>query len=271
MHTTPAAQAIAGFITEKLRPGRPHPIVVGICGAQGSGKSTACDQLISILRAQGRRAATLPLDDLYLSASDRLRLAATVHPLLKTRGVPGTHDVQLGIEVLQAVRSRRNALAPRFDKSRDDRMPRDSWNDIPGDLDVLLFEGWCVGARPQRSEDLNEPINDLERTYDKGGRWRNYVNERLASDYQDLFSHLDALVLLAAPTFDVVAGWRKQQEHALREQLLAQGLDASRVMSDEQIEAFVQHYERITRHVLKVMPLRADVTIRLDAERQVIR
>jgi D-glycerate 3-kinase len=269
MQTTPAAQAIADFIFAKLPQSAARPIILGICGAQGSGKSTACAQLISILDARGRRAATLQLDDLYLSCQDRLSLAASVHPLLKTRGVPGTHDVQLGIDVLQAVRAGRPITVPRFDKARDDRTPRDNWSEIPADLDVLLFEGWCVGARPQSSADLIEPINDLERAHDADGRWRTYVNDRLASDYQQLFSYLDALVLLAAPTFDVVAGWRKQQEHALREQLSVRGLDASSAMSDEQIDRFVHHYERITRHVLNEMPLRADMTVRLNRDRQI--
>jgi len=271
MQLTPAAQTIAAFVTAKLPKRAVRPMIVGICGAQGSGKSTACAQLISILDAEGRRAATLQLDDLYLSSQDRLSLATSVHPLLKTRGVPGTHDVRLGIDVLQAVRESRPVSVPRFDKARDDRAPREGWSEIPADLDVLLFEGWCVGARPQSSADLIEPINDLERVQDTDGRWRTYVNDRLASDYQQLFSYLDALVLLAAPTFDVVAGWRKQQEHALREQLLSRAVDASGVMSDEQIDRFVQHYERITRHILNEMPLRADLTVRLDAERRVLR
>lgn len=270
MHYTPAAQAIARFITEELPQGTRRPIILGICGAQGSGKSTACAQVISILNARGRSAATLQLDDLYLSAQDRLLLAANVHPLLKTRGVPGTHDVQIGLEALQALRDGRSACVPRFDKARDDRLPRESWHEIPANVDVLLFEGWCIGACPQTAAELVEPINDLERSYDPDGRWRSYVNNRLASEYQTLFSHLDALVLLAAPAFDVVAGWRKQQEHALREQLLSRGLDASRVMSDEQIDRFVQHYERITRHVLREMPLRANLTVQLDAERRVL-
>ncbi|HEU4653491.1 MAG TPA: hypothetical protein VFS47_05860 [Steroidobacteraceae bacterium] len=269
MDITPAARCIAQFVTEKLRTRERFPYIVGICGAQGSGKSTACDQLISILSERGLRAATLALDDIYLSAADRAALAGKVHPLLKTRGVPGTHEVQLGIDLLQQARQQQAFLVPRFDKARDDRAPQEIWTQIDTPLDVLFFEGWCVGARPQQLEELIEPVNDLERSDDPNRVWRTYVNERLASEYQILFGYLDALVLIAAPNFEVVAEWRKEQEHALRDRLLSQGLDASGAMSDAQIDRFVQHYERLTRHILKEMPSRADLTLRLDAARAV--
>ncbi|HEU4601530.1 MAG TPA: hypothetical protein VFS24_06165 [Steroidobacteraceae bacterium] len=269
MDITPAARCIAQFVTEKLRTRERFPYIVGICGAQGSGKSTACDQLISILSERGLRAATLALDDIYLSAADRAALAVNVHPLLKTRGVPGTHEVQLGIDLLQRARQQQAFLVPRFDKARDDRAPQETWTQIDTPLDVLLFEGWCVGARPQQLEALIEPVNDLERAEDRDRIWRAYVNERLAFEYQILFGYLDALVLIAAPNFEVVAGWRKEQEHALRDRLLSRSLDASGAMSDEQIDRFVQHYERLTRHILQEMPSRADLTLRLSADRSV--
>jgi D-glycerate 3-kinase len=159
---------------------------------------------------------------------------------------------------------------PRFDKARDDRMAPEHWQQLESSLDVLLFEGWCVGALPQDPQALLEPINELERIHDADRRWRTYVNERLGSDYQALFGELDALVLLAAPSFDIVATWRKQQEHALLARMRSEELDTSRVMSDAQIETFVQHYERLSRHILDEMPSRADLTVRLGVDRGVL-
>jgi D-glycerate 3-kinase len=269
MQTTPAAVSLVQFVTSVLPGHAQRPLIVGLCGAQGSGKSTACEQLISMLAAKGHRAAALALDDLYLPAQARERLAKNVHPLLNTRGVPGTHDIQLGLGVLQSVQRGHSVAVPRFDKARDDRTPPQLWHPIEASLDVLLFEGWCVGARPQDPQSLIEPVNELERIHDADCRWRSYVNERLGSDYQELFGYLDALVLLAAPGFEIVAAWRKQQEHALRARLLLEGGDTSRVMTDAQINTFVQHYERLTRHILDEMPSRADVTIRLSVDREI--
>ena len=254
-------------IIARLRQHPSGPLVVGICGAQGSGKSTLADGLVRGLRDAGIAAASLSLDDLYLTRAERERLGREVHPLLRTRGVPGTHDVPLGLSVLANLDARRPALLPRFDKSVDDRAPVDRWTKVGEPLDVLLFEGWCVGARPQPAEALAEPINPLERDEDGDGGWRRYVNAALEGPYRPLFARIDYLVLLAAPSWEVVRGWRIQQENDLRAQS-APG--APGVMSDEQIARFIQHYERLTRHILAEMPGRADTAIALDAERGVL-
>ena len=81
-----------------------------------------------------------------------------------------------------------------------------------GRPDVILFEGWCVGARPQSEAELQPPINELERRADPDARWRRYVNERLGSDYKDLFGHLDRLLMLEVPSLDKVVEWRLLQE-----------------------------------------------------------
>jgi D-glycerate 3-kinase len=245
-----------------------RPLVVGICGAQGSGKSTLADGLLQGLREAGVAAATLSIDDLYLTLAERERLAREVHPLLRTRGVPGTHDVDLGLSAIGDIDARRPTLLPRFDKSRDDRAPVDRWQPVDQPLDVLLFEGWCVGARPQPPQDLVEPINALERDEDRDGRWRAYVNAALEGRYRALFGRIDLLILLAAPGFEVVRAWRIQQENDLRAHAEA---GAPGLMNDDQIARFIQHYERITRHILAEMPGRADVTIALDADRHVQR
>lgn len=259
-----------------------QPLVIGICGAQGSGKTTLCAGLQrALVQEQGANVAVLSIDDLYLPASERARLAQSVHKLLGTRGVPGTHEVALGIEVIERLtRGDRNAHTqlPRFDKLSDERLPRSEWPEFHGRADIVLFEGWCVGARPQREDELAAPVNALERDEDAEGRWRRYVNAQLAGPYQALFGLLDRLVLLAAPDFDIVFRWRRQQEQSLAA-LAATAVPggdgaggaapAPRVMSDAQLARFIMHYERLTRFILAEMPRRADLVVALDAERRV--
>ncbi|MFZ0267475.1 kinase [Caulobacter sp.] len=242
--------------------------VVGICGPQGSGKTTTVRVLAALLEAQGLKVATLSLDDLYLPLADREALARDVHPLLRTRGVPGTHDVALGLAVLDDLAGQGGARLPCFDKASDDRAPVDAWPKVAGPIDVVLFEGWCVGARPEPVEALARPLNALERERDPDGVWRAYVNAALAGPYRALFARLDLLVLFTAPDFDMVRAWRGEQEAKLRRRLAEKGQGAGRAMSDDEVAVFIQHYERLTRHIAREMPARADLVIALDADRR---
>ncbi|HEV8444730.1 MAG TPA: hypothetical protein VGQ27_14690 [Steroidobacteraceae bacterium] len=243
-----------------------RPLLVGVCGSQGSGKSTACEYLARALSAAGIRVAILSIDDLYLPRAARQDLARRVHPLLLTRGVPGTHEPSLGLRTLAALAAPGHVLLPRFDKACDDREPEYCWVAVEAPVDLILFEGWCVGARPQEPEELPAPVNSLEADEDADGRWRRYVNDALSRDYQDLFAPIDFLVLLAAPSFEVVVRWRNEQEQQLR----AARPGAPGIMTDAAIERFVQHYERLTRHILAEMPARADLVLRLNENRSVL-
>lgn len=245
-----------------------RPFVLGIAGAQGSGKSTLAAALARRLEGQGLRAAVLSLDDLYLDRAARAALAARVHPLLATRGVPGTHDVAAGLALIDALGRGEPVLLPRFDKARDEPFADHRGQPLAA-ADVLVLEGWCLGARPQAEANLAEPVNALEREHDPDGTWRRWINARLA-DYQPLFARIDLLVLLAAPGFDAVAGWRIEQEHALRGTCLERGEPVDGVMSDAQVRSFVAHYQRLTEHLLREGPGYADLTIRLDAARRVV-
>lgn len=244
--------------------GAPHkaPLVVGISGAQGCGKTTLVAHLAAQLADGGVRVATLSLDDLYLTRAERQSLAAEVHPLLATRGVPGTHDIGLGLSLIAALERSEAASLPRFDKSVDDRSPQTEWPLAPAQTQVLLLEGWCLGARPQG--DISIPINALEVEEDPQAIWRSFANTALANRYQTLFARIDLLVLLAAPDWAVVAKWREQQEAELR----AGGGPA--VMRAAEVCRFIQHYERLTRWILAEMPARADLVARLGPNREVL-
>ncbi|HXQ15673.1 MAG TPA: kinase [Caulobacteraceae bacterium] len=245
---------------------RGSALLVGVTGPQGSGKSAAAGALALLLRDRGLRTAILSLDDLYLTLAERRTLAADVHPLFLTRGAPGTHDVALGMAVIEALGRAGESAVPRFDKARDDRRDRADWDVFAGPVDVILFEGWCVGARPQADAALIQPINGLERTRDPDAVWRRYANAALAGPYQDLFGKIGFQVLLRAPSFDAVLGWRLEQEHKLRER---DGPAAGQ--TDAQIATFIQHYERLTRHIAAEMPARADVVVRLGDNRDVLK
>jgi D-glycerate 3-kinase len=239
-------------------------LVVGLCGTQASGKSTLVASVATLLRAAGLAVAQLSLDDLYLGHAERQGLARSVHPLLATRGVPGTHDIAVGMRLFEALAAGREVELPSFDKAQDDRKPKGSGPLVPPGAQVLLFEGWCVGARPEDAAALVAPVNALERDEDPDGRWRRFANAHLAGEYQQLFARLDELILLKAPSFEAVLAWRTLQEHKLRDRLAAAGQPLARVMSDAQLVRFIAHYERLTRHILAEMPARADVVIPVE-------
>lgn len=265
-----AARWLEGRGNGGQRWGHAGPLVLGICGAQGIGKSTLSGKVAHTLEQAGWRVMLLSLDDLYLGKAARAVLAHEVHPLLATRGVPGTHDVALGLRLLDAASRPGRVAVPCFDKAVDDRQPASQWPIIATPVDLVLIEGWCIGAMPQNDSQLAEPVNVLECKEDAQGVWRRYVNDQLAGPYRDLFARIDLLVLLAAPSFDIVAAWRGQQERELAERLSQSPGGSGRAMTRPEIDRFVQHYERLTRHILAEMPARADLAIRLDEQRRVI-
>ena len=237
-------------------------VVVGINGAQGSGKSTACRFLEVLLVEHNQRSATLSIDDLYLTRAERERLGREVHPLLATRGVPGTHDPALGLKVIEDFRAGRDLTLPRFDKSIDDRCPEPER--VKGPLDVLLFEGWCLGAAPQGDAALAEPVNALEASEDAEGAWRAYVNRALREDYAPLFAELDMLVMLKVPDFASVRRNRALQEDKLR----TRNPGAPGLMDAAALERFLDQDERLTLHMFAEMPARADVLIEVGPDQR---
>jgi D-glycerate 3-kinase len=257
-------------IIRARRDDRAAPLVVGICGPQGSGKTTGTAVLAQLLDRGGMQVARLSLDDLYLTRAERLCLAARVHPLLATRGVPGTHDVALGIHTLDSLAASGTVHVPTFDKAIDDRVPQSEWPSRDAPADIILFEGWCVGARPQSAEALDPPINRLEVEEDADGRWRRFVNDALAGPYQTLFARIDLLIQFVAPSFAAVIRWRTEQEHKLRDARDGLTVTGDRTMDDAALLRFLQHYQRLTTHIAAEMPARADILLRLGEDRELL-
>jgi D-glycerate 3-kinase len=253
----------------RLRQQQSQPLVLGVQGAQGTGKSTLAGLLALLLASEhGMVVAQLSLDDFYLGRASRRELAAEIHPLLATRGVPGTHDVDLALATVDALcradADSRVAL-PRFDKANDDCYDRAQWQQMIGPVDVVVLEGWCLGAPPQPEARLEPAINSLERQQDADGRWRRYVNAALAGAYRELFDCIDFLVVLQAPSFDCVYRWR-----GLQEQKLATSSSGSAIMNDAQLQHFIAHYERLTRHCLACLPALAQRVYQLDDAHRVV-
>jgi D-glycerate 3-kinase len=257
----------ASIVSHQKMAGR--PIVVGINGAQGSGKSTLTDLLVYLLTTQHHvNAVGLSIDDFYLTKAERRDLANQVHPLFSTRGVPGTHDTELAETTIQYLSEQKHSVTiPRFNKAMDDRYPISECEHLYEKIDVIFLEGWCVGALPVDDAELTAPINELEANQDPNGEWRQYANMKLSTDYQSLFNMIDLWVMLKAPSFDCVYAWRLEQEHKLRDASLS---GSAGVMSDEQVAFFIQHYQRITESILASLPNKVDFLFELDDKRNII-
>ena len=256
-------------IKAEIQSSRNGPFLIGINGAQGTGKSTLAKLLSALLTSTGYRTANLSIDDFYYSKAKRQELANEIHPLLRSRGVPGTHDVDLAlnlIEQLYAAGSNQQITLPRFDKSLDDCRPVTACEQIQGPIDIIILEGWFVGAKAQAGDELTQAINELEINEDSDGRWRAYVNHQLAGSYQSLFEKIHLLLMLQAPGFEQILEWRSLQEEKLRRLAVT---DARGLMDRKAIKHFIQHFERLTRHCLRTLPDSADRVFQLNAEHRI--
>lgn len=241
------------------------PLFIGLNGCQGSGKSTLTAFLVKSLKdIYNLNAHCMSLDDFYLTKSQRLAISKKIHPLLATRGVPGTHDTQLLANVIHALKNNQLPVRiPSFNKAIDDRAPENDWHVIDQTVDVILLEGWCWGVTPETSQKLTLPVNDLEKQNDPSGVWRHFVNRSLLNDYLPLYEYMDLWVMLKAPSFACVYDWRLQQETKMIAALEQAGnlkeSAASGVMKPHEIAWFIQHYQRLTEHSLETLSEKADI------------
>lgn len=267
-------------------------LMVGVNGAQGTGKSTLALFIQQLLNLQGCPCASFSLDDLYLTKAERIRLAEQVHPLFITRGVPGTHDLTLGNRTLDALASAGDdsvVAIPTFNKAEDDRADPAQWPRHVGPAHVILVEGWCVAATAEADESvLLAPINELEQLEDEDCVWRKHVNLALQREYLSFFARMDRLIMLKAPSMECILEWRTLQEQKLAERLglhyygaESGGSEESKdmhaqnapvgkaIMSPEQIKRFIMHYERLTRAMLDTLPAKADTVFLMNSRHQI--
>lgn len=234
-----------------------HPFVLGVSGAQGSGKSTFCRLLESVFqKVHGWTVVTVSVDDLYLTRAEREALGQTVHPLCAIRGLFGTHDVTMGLQLIESLKKAGPndvTRIPRFDKAIDDRVDETAFDTVEGRPDLVLFEGWCLGGQPGAPWD--GPINDREARDDPDGRWYRWTETKLL-DYQALWALCDGMVMLKVPSFQSVVHGRWRQEQQLRARASS---TASGVMTRAQVEEYVALFERKTTQLLKELPETADL------------
>ncbi len=235
---------------------------IGLSGGQGAGKSTITEILKFILkRKYGLELCVFSIDDFYKTKAERKKMSKKAHPLFLTRGVPGTHDVSLIQKTLTNLKKNKfkPVFIPRFDKSTDDRFIKSKWKKVTKAPNIIIFEGWCVGATKQQDNLLKKPINLIERKYDKSLKWRKKVNNHLKKEYKKLFNKIDKLVYLKAPSFDHIFQWRLHQEQKLK--LTSK---SKKTMSKSKVREFIMFYERITKHMMKEFYKISDLTIFLD-------
>ncbi len=236
--------------------------VIGLTGGQGTGKSTISNILKIILKeAYGLDTVIFSIDDFYKTLSERKKFSKIKSPLFLTRGVPGTHDTKMLYNCIKNLKKKnfKRFMIPKFDKSIDDRSPKKRWLKVKKKPNIVIFEGWCVGVTAQKKKDLTIPINKLEKNEDKKKIWRELVNSELKKNYKKIFDLIDKLIFLKVPSFKYVFKWRLLQEKKLR--ITSRG---NKTMNDKEIINFIMHYERLTKHMLKILPRTADTIISID-------
>ncbi len=236
--------------------------IIGLTGAQGTGKSTISNILKIILQeAYKLKTVIFSIDDFYKTLQERKRMSKKVSSLFLTRGVPGTHDTKMLLQCMKNLKNNsfKKFKIPKFDKSIDDRLAKGKWLKVKQKPNIVIFEGWCVGVSAQKDKDLKSPINKLEKHKDIKKIWRKKVNFELKKDYKKIFKFIDKLIFLKVPSYKYVLKWRMLQEQKLR--ITSKG---KKTMTDKQIENFVMYYERLTKHMLKTLNKKANTVINID-------
>ena len=260
-------QPLADSIYNRFKKNK--PFFVGINGCQGSGKSTLTSFLSDYLVAQYQvNVVVMSLDDFYYTGEKRQQLASDVHPLLATRGVPGTHDIEALADTIAKLKARKAGFSiPKFNKATDEPFAEAQWELVEEPIDIILLEGWCWGVEPQSAEQLEMPINELELQHDSHGVWRNYVNQQLVSKYVPLYKEMDFWLALQSPSFDCVYKWRLEQEEKLAAR--NSGLAESKIMSPAEILNFTQYFQRLSVQGCNTFSHSADAVFFLKYDRHI--
>ena len=246
------------------------PYFVGLAGGQGTGKTTISSLIkIILMRYFKLKVFKISIDDFYKTRKERINLSKKVHPMLLTRGVPGTHDINMILNFFKKSKSKkfRRLKLPTFNKAVDDRFNKKKWHDLKNKPDVIIFEGWCVGAKSEDSITLKKTINSMEKLKDQRQIWRKYVNQQLKTKYKNLYSQLNCLIYLKAKNFRLLQKWRLKQERKLW--LKSKKNSKLKIMDRGDIIKFMQTYQRITQNMFKYMPKYASIIFNLNSNHQI--
>ena len=259
---------ISFWIANKIQKKKPY--IIGLAGGQGTGKTTISSIISIILRKYFKlNVFTISIDDFYKTRKERLILSQKVHPSLMTRGVPGTHDTNIMLDFFKKVKRKkfRSLKLPKFNKAIDDRCTRELWYSIKKRPDVIIFEGWCVGAKAEKNNTLIKPVNSLEEINDKKLTWRKFVNKQLQSKYKQLYDQLNCLLYLKSKNFSLLKQWRIKQEKKLR--LKNKRFNKHKIMSNKEVVKFMQTYQRVTLNMFKNVPNYASIILYLNSNHQI--
>ena len=256
------------WIAGKIRNKKPY--FVGLAGGQGTGKTTVSSLVKIILEKYFKlKVFKISIDDFYKTRKERNSLSKRIHPMLMTRGVPGTHDINMMLSFFKKTKNKnfKKMILPSFNKAIDDRFSKKYWYKINQKPDVIIFEGWCVGAKAELNKTLKKPINSMEKINDKKLVWRKYVNLQLRNKYKELYSQLNCMVYLKAKNFNMLQKWRLKQERKLR--LKTKKVSSHKIMSKKNVINFMQTYQRITENMFKNTPKYASIVINLNSNHQI--
>jgi len=256
------------FWIEKKYKEKGKTLFLGLSGGQGSGKTTITGILKIILNKFFKRNVRVTsIDHFYKTLNERNMMSKQIHRLFKTRGVPGTHDIKLVNFFFNNMKKNKFKAfkIPKFDKSTDDRMKNKYWPKISKKPEIVILEGWCVGAKPQSNSLIKKPVNILERKEDRRLIWRKHVNEKLKKEYKKVFSMIDHLIFLKVPSFDMVFKWRLLQEEKLKKRSQLN----KKIMTYNQIKRFIMFYQRITLQMLKDLSKSASVVMLLKKNHEI--
>ena len=246
------------------------PLILGLSGGQGIGKTTISSIITLILKKYFKlNIFKISIDDFYKTRKERFLLSKKIHSLLMIRGVPGTHDINIMLNFFKRVKKNnfKSLKLPKFDKAIDDRCKKSSWYTIKKRPDIIIFEGWCVGAMAQKNSMLKKSINSLEKTNDQNLIWRKFVNNQLKTKYKKLFGHLDNLLYLKAKNFNLLQQWRIKQEKKLWLKLKKR--KNLKIMNRQEVINFMQTYQRITQNMIKDVPKYASIIFKLNSNHQI--
>ena len=246
------------------------PLIIGLAGGQGTGKTTITSIISIILKKYFKLDVfKISIDDFYKTRKQRTLLSKNKHSLLMTRGVPGTHDIDIMLNFFKKIKVKKFKILklPKFNKGVDDRCKQSLWYKIQSKPDVVILEGWCVGARSQNSKELKKPVNSLEKTHDQNFKWRQYVNYQLKTKYKKLFNQLDYILFLKAKNFSLLRRWRLKQEKKLW--LKSKNKKNLKIMNKDQVKNFMDTYQRITQQMFKDMPKYSSIVMNLNNSHQI--